>query len=148
MYCDVELRWLGSVQTTDRPFSIMNKTWNNTILKNPWPLSLALSTFIVKNREICDIFALICKIVICKIIWVCVIWHISELQFMKEKRRPDVSTLFTTFDDLSVSRNLFWNTKKRQFSATDFSYNSLITYIIQDIYLAPSCLFLSPGRIE
>ena len=148
MYCDVELRWLGSVQTTDRPFSIMNKTWNNTILKNPWPLSLALSTFIVKNREICDIFALICKIVICKIIWVCVIWHISELHFMKEKRRPDVSTLFTTFDDLSVSRNLFWNTKKRQFSATDFSYNSLITYIIQDIYLAPSCLFLSPGRIE
>ena len=40
-----------------------------------------------------------------------------QLSFMIEKRWPDVLTIFTTFYDLSVSRNLFSKAEVRQVRA-------------------------------
>ena len=39
----------------------------------------------------------------------------SQSRKIEEKPWPDVLPLFTTFCDLPVSRNHFWNAKKRQF---------------------------------
>ena len=49
---------------------------------------------------------------------VSVLWQIFQLQFMINKRWPDVLALSTTFNDLSVSRNLFSKVKWRQFGAS------------------------------
>ena len=44
-----------------------------------------------------------------------VILQMFQLQFIIEKLRPDLLTLFTTFYDLSVSRDLFSKAEIRQF---------------------------------
>ena len=52
------------------------------------------------------------------IVRVRVIWHVFQLQLMKDRWTPHLLKLSTTFYDVSVLCNIFWKTEMRQFGAS------------------------------
>ena len=73
--------------------------------------SETLTGLYVKHHEIYDIHRIDFLTVGIRV------WQMSQLQFMIEKRRPDILTVCTKFYDFSVSRDLFSNAEMHQFGA-------------------------------